>query len=406
MTGLLAATGSAFGRTVARTAVCNVGAAVAAGLSGILIARGLGAGARGDYAAVSVWLVLGQSAAATYFVARDPRRGRDLLATSRTLTTAAGAVVLLLALTAAPLLARGDGTLAAGYRLTGVTCAVMLAGFPYTAALQATALTRWNVVRVCQPLLFLAVVAVLHLAGLLTLTATLAALLLSVLAQTVLAYGFCRGGGLAPGHARADLGRPLLRYGGSQLATSVPELAVARLDQLVLTVAVAPAALGHYAVASSLTNLAIPVVSAIGHVAFPRLASAGSAGADAARLSRHAMVAGAGTAAVLTTALCLAAPWAVPFAFGTEFAESATLIWLLAPAAVLVPCTKVCADLLRGYGRPLAVAAAQAVSTGALAVLLAALVPAAGARGAAVAVSVTAAVSLALMLRALGRAPA
>ena len=45
---------STFGPLVARTAAGNVGAALAAGLSGIIIARALGPSARGDYAAISV----------------------------------------------------------------------------------------------------------------------------------------------------------------------------------------------------------------------------------------------------------------------------------------------------------------------------------------------------------------
>ncbi|GAA2559046.1 hypothetical protein GCM10010435_32760 [Winogradskya consettensis] len=405
-------TGSAFGRSVVRTAIFNAGATLAAGLAGILIARSLGPSVRGDYAAICVWLIvaytvgdLGMSAATTYFVARDPVRGRDYLATSRVLTTVAGAAVVLTGFAAAPLLARSEPHLVTGYRITAITCAVILAGFSCNAALQATNIHRWNVVRVAQPALYLVAVSGLHLAGRLDLITALVALLATSTAQTTLAYGYCRVQRLIPGRAGAGLTAPIARYGAGQVANSVPDLAVNRMDQLVLSFTVAPSALGHYAVASSLTNLAVPLVAAVGHVAFPRLASADQSAAGAVSLSRRAIGASAALSVALMAVLAATAWWLVPTVFGADFRDAVTLVWLLAPAAVFMPCSKVCADLLRGHGRPLTVAYVQSAATAVLAVLLAVLVPAFAERGAALAVSVTAAVSFVLMRSALGRLP-
>jgi O-antigen/teichoic acid export membrane protein len=404
-------TGSAFGPLVARTAVCNVAAALTAGLSGILIARALGPSARGDYAAISVWLVvaftvgdLGMTAATTFFVARDPRRRYDYLATSQVITVVSALTVLPIGMLAAPLLAQHDPDLTMGYRVTTLTCGAALVGFSRTAALQAMSLGYWNVVRVSQPVCYLLAVAALWCTGRLGLITALLGLLAATVLQSALAYGCCRRRGLIAGRAATSLVKPLARYGAGELATTAPSLATARLDQIVLSVAAPPAGLGHYAVASSLTSLAVPLVSALGHVAFPRLASAGLPTAGSALLRRRSILASGGISLAGMTVLALTAPWLVPVAFGADFAESVTLIWLLAPAGVFLPCAKVCADLLRGHGRPQSVARVQTASALVMAALLAGLVPPFAERGAAVATSATAVIGYVLMRRTLRRA--
>lgn len=405
-----AAARPAFGRVVARTALCNAVAALAAGVSGALIARALGPAQRGEYAAITAWLLigftlgdLGQTAATTFHVARRAHQRQAVLATSRLLTAVSAAVMLAVGLwlTSRPL---GEHTgSGVEYRLAVVTCCLMVLGFSCTAALQAVDLARWNVVRTVQPVAYLLVVSALWTAGRLTLGTALLALLVTVLAQTLLAYGFCRGLGLIGGRADPALLRPLGRYGAGELAIAAPGLATTRLDQMFLAGAGNAAGLGHYAVASSLTSLAVPLAAALGHAAFPRLAAADLPRAGTASLRRRSLLAGAGIGVVVTGALAGSAPWLVPAVFGAGFRESVTLIWLLAPTGVLLPAAKVCADLIRGHGRPLAVAYVQAGSAALMAGLLLWLVPALGAPGAAVAAGATALFSLLLMLGTLRR---
>ena len=401
---------AAFGRSVARTATFNVVATLAAGGSGIVIARALGPSVRGDYAAISFWLIvaftigdLGLTAATTFHVARDPLRRLDYLATSRVLTALSGLTILLVGLVAAPVLARHDPNLTLGYRLTALTCCATLLGYSCTGALQATTMARWNVVRISQPVIYVVAVAALWATGSLGLTTALGALLVASIAQSTIAYGCCRHQGLTSGRAAVALAKPMTRYGTGELATTAPSLAITRLDQIVLAFTVAPAALGHYAVASSLTNLAVPLVSALGHVAFPRLASADLSQAGSALLRRRSILASGGISIALMAVLGIGAHWFVPIVFGPVFQDSVVLIWLLVPAGVFLPCAKVCADLLRGHGRPLSVAYVQGTSAVAMAVLLAGLVPAFAERGAAIAASAAAAFSFLLMLRTLRR---
>ena len=67
--------------------------------------------------------------------------------------------------------------------------------------------------------------------------------------------------------------RPLAAYGSAQIAALTPAAINGYLDQLVLSQTVPSAALGRYAIAVSLTSMPLPLVAAIGNVAFPRLAA-------------------------------------------------------------------------------------------------------------------------------------
>lgn len=397
-----------FGRAVATTAAFNIAASAAAGGAGILVARALGPTVRGEYAAVVAWFgavlvlgELGQTAATTYFVARHRDRAGDYLATSRTMMICSGLVALGIGLAITPLLAGGNGPLAWGYRLMFGTCLVSFVSASYVFSLQAVNLRLWNLVRVSQPVLYLLAVSVLHLVGGLDLLPALAAVVFTVVVQTVLAHGMCRRQSMLGGHTDRRLVRPMVRYGMGQLAASAPLLISTRLDQLVLSLTVLPAALGQYAVASSATTAAVPIVAAVGNVAFPRLASRVLSGHGQARLLRWSLLSSAGMSLAFMLVLASSASWLVPTLFGPSYAEAVTLIWLLAPGGVFLACGQVCGDLLRGYGRPMAVARAQWVAAITTVALLVVLLPLVGAAGAAIASSTSYGLALILMVLSL-----
>ena len=268
------------GRQVTRTAGFNVASAAAAGLGGIIVARALGPEMRGEYAAVTAWFGvalliggMGQPAALCFYVAHDPGNARSYVATSRALMLVTGIVTLAGGVLLAPLLAHGNAGLTLAYRIAFATMIVPFVGSSYTFSLQAKNLHWWNEVRVSQPVLSLAFLVVLWRLRMLTLTSALIVLALTLLLQLGWAYHRCRSVGLAPGRAEARLLRPLVGYGMAQIAALTPATINAQLDQLVLSQVVPPVALGWYAIAVSCTLLPIPMVSAIGNVAFPRLAS-------------------------------------------------------------------------------------------------------------------------------------
>jgi O-antigen/teichoic acid export membrane protein len=313
--------------------------------------------------------------------------------------TLAGGVLL------APLLAHGNPGLTLAYRIAFAIMIVPFVGFSYTFSLQAKNLHFWNEVRVSQPVLSLAFLVVLWRLRMLTLTAALVVLALTLLLQLGWAYHRCRSAGLAPGRAEARLIRPLVGYGMAQIAALTPATINAQLDQLVLSQVVPPAALGRYAIAVSCTLLPIPMVSAIGNVAFPRLASRNRVDRLASQMQWMGILGTACAAAGLLVPLDLVAPWLIPRVFGAGYAGAVPLLWVLTPAGVFLACNQVTGDVLRGRKRPLVVARAEGLAAVFTVILLVVLLPVAGVYGAAIASAVAYGVALVMMLVSLRKLP-
>jgi len=398
------------GLQVARTAGFNAASTMASGLGGLIVARALGPAMRGDYAAVTAWFGvalmvggMGQPAALCFHVAHDPGNARGYVATSRAMMLVTGTAAMAGGIILAPLLAHGNAGLTVAYRIAFATSIVAFVGASYTFSLQATNLHWWNMVRVSQPVLSLAFLVVLWRLRLLTLTATLIILAITMLFQLGWAYYRCRSADLVPGHAQAQLARPLVRYGAAQIAALTPATLNADLDQLVLSQAVRPATLGMYAIAVSCSVLPIPLVSAIGNVAFPRLASRQRVDDFARRMQWVCILGSACGAAGALVPLDLIAPWLIPRVFGSGYAGVVPLLWILSPAGVFLACNQVTGDVLRGRMRPQVVAKAEGLAAVFTLILLAALVPLVGVYGAAIASTVAYGVALVFMLMSLRR---
>jgi O-antigen/teichoic acid export membrane protein len=398
------------GRTVARTAGFNVALIGALGLGGVILARTVGPTVRGEYAAITAWFDValmigqcGQPAALCFYVASDPLRACQYVATSRAILLVTGALVLTAGLLLAPVLAHGNPEVTAGYRIAlGAAMAAFL-GTSYVSSLQARDLHRWNVVRVSQPFFSLVAIAGLWSLRLLTLRSALIVLAVTLSLQLALAYRCCRLSGLAPGRAEAALFRPLATYGVAQLAALAPATLNAQLGQLVLSQTVPPADLGRYAVAVSLTLLPMPLVSAIGNVAFPRLAARSVVTAATRRLQLLAVAGSAAIAAGILLPVGAVSYWMIPLILGAGYRGAVPLLWVLIPGAVFSACGQVVGDLLRGGNRLAAVAWAQGPAAVLLVALLVVLLPVVGVMGAAIASTVSYALALIMMLRSLRR---
>jgi O-antigen/teichoic acid export membrane protein len=400
------------GRSVVRTAGFNATAAVAAGLGGIILARAVGPTVRGEYAAVTSWFgfalmvgAMGQPAALCFHVARHPEQAREWVATSRAMMLTTGALAVMAGMLLAPVLAHGNPSVTVGYRIAFGSSIIAFVAASYTFALQAQDLRRWNVVRVSQPVFSLIAVVALWRLRVLTLDTAMVILAVTMVLQLGWAYRSCRLSGLAPGRAHLRLVRPLAAYGLAQIAAVTPAALNSDLDQLILSQTVRAADLGRYAIAVSLTSLPIPLVAAIGNVAFPRLAAQRQATSATDRLQRIAVLGSAGLAAAMLVPLALVAHWLVPMVFGASYEGAVPLLWILTPAGVFLACGQVVGDLLRGRNRPAAVAWAQGLAAVFTVVLLLALLPVVGVYGAAIASTVAYGVALAAMLRILRRLP-
>lgn len=400
------------GRLVARTASYNVAAVAAAGLGAVIVARALGPELRGEYAAVTAWTAvlaligqLGQPAAVCFFVAHRPEEARGYVATSRALLLTSAMIVLAAGLLLAPVLARGHTELTTAYRIGFVTLLAMVPAASYMFALQAKDLRLWNTTGAVQPVLSLAALIVVWRLRLLTLDLALVIFAASSLGQLGWAYYRCRTTGLAPGRAQASLSRPLARYGVAQIAALTPAALNAYLDQLVLSLVVAPVVLGRYAIAVTCTLLPLPLVTAIGNVAFPRLAARQHLDRLGRRMQWLGIASAGGAAAAALIPLDLIAPWLIPRVFGPTYADVTPLLWALTPAGALLACNQVTGDMLRGRRRPLMVAWAEGLAAVFTVTLLLILLPAFGVYGAAIASAVAYGVALAVMLLCLYRLP-
>jgi antigen flippase len=398
------------GRLIAQTAGFNVAGAAAAAVGGVILARAVGPVVRGEYAAVTAWFGVlqivgeaGQSAAVCFFVARDPRRARDYVATSQAMMLATSSVAVLVGVLLAPVLARGYPGLATAYRLLFTGSILSFVGTSYLFSLQARDTRRWNLVLLSQPVLGLIGICLLWRMHRLTLLAAVAVLLVTLAMQLGYAYYWCGQSGLTGGRLRMRLVRPLAGYGLSQFAAITPAVLNMYLDQLVLSQLVAPADLGRYAIAVSVTMVPVPVVCAIGNVVFPRLAAQRGAPAQSRRLQRTAMASAALIATAAMLMLVVAGTWLIPLVFGPAYRGAVPLLWLLAPGGVFLCCGQVAGDLLRGLNRPKFVAAAQGTAAVFTVILLIALLPVLGVAAAAIATTVAYGVALIVMVRLLWR---
>jgi O-antigen/teichoic acid export membrane protein len=402
-----------FVRLVARTAGFNFVSTAAGGLGLIIIARAVGPTARGEYAAVTSWFSvlwiiggIGQPAALSYYVAQDPLRAREYVATSRAMMLVTGTVALVAGILLAPVLAHGLPSVTAAYRIAFGSSIVAFVGASFTSSLQGRDVRRWNTVSVTQPVFSLIAIVILWRLRRLTLDVTLVVTAVTIMLQLVCAYQSCRRAGLAPGRARAVLIRPLVAYGAAQIAAMAPAALNADLDQLVLSQTVSAADLGRYAVAVSVSMLPVPLVGAIGNVAFPRLAAQHGVTDATRRLQRLSVLASIGLAAAMLIPLAVVSYWLVPLVFGSAYRSAVPLLWILTPGSVFLASGQVTGDLLRGRHHPTVVAWGQLVGLISTVILLLALLPLFGVYGAAIATTVSYGVAFAVMLRRLSRLPA
>ncbi|WP_063820985.1 oligosaccharide flippase family protein [Parafrankia elaeagni] len=399
-------------RAVAETAGTGVLRAMISTVVGLIIARFLGSSGRGTYAAVFAYtmaaaaiLELGLTSSVLYYTARLRDRAEQVIRTGAWLILGCGTVTAVVGYFVAPLILHGhppEGVTA--LRFAFAVEPLILLGGVWTSCLQATDLRAWNLATVVQPLSYAVAVAAAVALDHMDILGVTIALIISMLTQ-------CAAGGLLRcrqiprrGRFSHPLVRPMMRYGLLNLTSRVPYLFNARLDQLILTLMVPPAALGNYAVAVSLSLLSQPITAAFGSVAMPKIA--------AARDSRAVMGQGILTSAILgsisigaagSLVICAIAPFLVGAVLGPSFTDVLPLLLVLAPGAAVFGTNKVLGDILRGFNRSGTVACAEGLALVLTVGLNALLLPVMGVMGAAIASSAAYGTAFLLLLRAVVR---
>ncbi len=158
-----------------------------------------------------------------------------------------------------------------------------------------------------------------------------------------------------------------------------------RLDQAILSFAPA-SALGMYSVAVAMSEFLWHIPDSLGYVLFNRIAAEKRPELRAAlvqRVHRTIIV----LMALLALLLAAVSPWLVPFLFGEAYEGTVEPLVLLLPGTVALVTTKILTKFFGGSGMPGRSSAITAIGTVVGVALFAALIPAVGIRGAAIATS-------------------
>jgi O-antigen/teichoic acid export membrane protein len=398
-------------QVLGQTAGLNVATTLLGSLGGLLLARVLGPTHRGDLVTILLWPAvigsvasLGITQSTCYWVSRRPSKSAAIVSTAIMLSLITGVGVAVCAPWISTLIGR-NGEVRTDLTFILIFSPIYIAGGTWMSTLQATSMSKWNLSRAIQPSLYLLGVGSLWALGALTLGSAVIIFAVSLTAQT--AYSAVMARRIVGRHRGMDasLIRPLYSYGVRVSLSSVPQLVNVSLDQLLLSVlpGVAAAQLGNYAVAASLSWLALPAATAFGSVAFPRIARTTNEG-QARRIEEISLIGACAIASATIILVVALAPLFIPTLFGHGYNDAVVALYLLAPGVVFLALNRVIGDILQGRGRPLARSAGEGLGAVATVILLLELIPRFGIRGAAVASSVAYALVFIFLLWALSYA--
>ncbi|MFQ5663093.1 MAG: oligosaccharide flippase family protein [Terriglobia bacterium] len=359
-------------------------------ISGVLAARLLGPVGRGELAIITLWPMalamlgaLGMNQAITFFAAREPARRNALFTALLSVAAAQSLFLLAVGYFLLPRLLAPHRPLIlhlaqlfllyiplaffSGYLLNLLQGGLHLGAFNFSRMF----LAAWYT-------LLLAVVFLLE-------RPNLALIIAGQLAGYAAATGLNAYWVRRRFHPRLAwdpaLFKPLLSYGAKTQLGAMTTYLNLRLDQLVMSVWLAPEALGLYVVAVTLASPLAVLPSAISMVTLPAAARESPAAARA--VIRHSFRTVVLLLAAGAALLFLLVPYLLPFFFGQAFTPATAACRILVVAMVPWGLAHVLYDSLRALNHPLVPAYAELVGNGVTIVLLYLLLPGFGFLGAA-----------------------
>jgi len=180
------------------------------------------------------------------------------------------------------------------------------------------------------------------------------------------------------------LARQLLYYGSRGHTSTVSGLFNERLDQMLISIFLAPTMLGLYVVAVTMTSVTAMIGTSVGMVALPTISRARTA-----EEARHAVVGFVRAVVLVSVAVTLpllaVMPFVVPFFFGEAYRGAVDIARVLLVGAVFLSCARVLGTVLKALGEPLDAGLVEGAALVVTVVAIAILMPAFGLMGAAVA---------------------
>lgn len=324
-------------------------------VSGVLIARHLGADGRGAVTAVMVtltvlaWLVyFGVPNAAGYMSSKNRS---STVSVAAVLSAVLGALAGIVLWFVAPWFAENyPPYVTTGLRVVSVL--LPFVGVAYCSQEIAYAESRmhlWNLLRATPLVLPSIAVVVLALTGTLSVESAIAVYLGSMVVYILVAIGLLvprLGRGVAWGQARSVFSYALPRW-----ASAASDAVTARMDQVLMVVMSTPAELGRYAVATTAVLVANPLSRAVGVMMYPDSRNA-DGNSDLALLHKKTRR----RSVLLSTAsgivvIAIGAPF-VGLVFGPEFEGLRPIMALLVLAGILNDRYVVDISYFAGIGKP------------------------------------------------------
>ena len=389
-------------RSIASTAVANIAIQVSGFLSGVVLARWLGAEGRGELAAVQLWPLmiaavgtLGTEISLARRSAQAPERGRGLSHTAIWTTCMLSILWMVTGCFSLPFLLPADKhqllTLARFALL--VVPASMLNVMVMSIALGRGSYDIYNFSRLAFSVLYLIALGVIFLFFTPTVLVILCGFLLAAIATPCLALvALFR---VLPGSPPRLRLTPIALISESRrfACASVAGVVAQQLPQMLLLTLVDLSSLGIFTIAYMIASVHSSLGNAMSKILFSQVAQGASAGLGAV-LRQATWLYVFVTAVMMVTVRPL-----VPLVFGERFQEAAPLAFYLLPATSLIALALLMDEVLKAKGLVSAGILARILGGVTLAGVAVALIPQFGLNGMLLAVTARAVVEYGVLFR-------
>jgi O-antigen/teichoic acid export membrane protein len=331
-------------------------------VSGILVARWLGPAGRGQLAAAMLWpgvigilISLGLQHAFVYAVGVGWATPARLQRLGLRFTLFVAVPVMGIYWLVSPwILGKQfpNETWIPGVFALSIPLAVY-AGFLFPIYQGSGDFTRWNIARVFRSGAWtLSVIGLAIAAGLTVLNLLLIQIAILVVLCVFLSakLGTLEGKNKGEGSASARL---IFKYGFAIYLSGLAYTVNQQLDQLLLSIWVSPSDLGQYAAAATMSGFVLVIPSAVGSIAFSKIARASDQPSEQRRHLKFTFLWSTLFLVPAGLVLMILAPWVTRTLYGPAYVQTAQLLRILAPAAISLGIGMILADVLRGLGKPM-----------------------------------------------------